>query len=165
MPINRRQLLGSAAVGVSRFAAASTAAPDFAAIRSEFPRATQEVYLDAAANMPLPRYVAEGMRRYGYRDHAATLIAALLDAAGYFDHLLPEVFAGYPRDLTSTPVEYPTACRPHAWAAGAPLLGLRTLLGLDTGTGGLTVAPHLGPGLGHVRLDGIPVRGRRERAG
>ncbi len=64
MPINRRQLLGSAAVGVSRFAAASTAAPDFAAIRSEFPRATQEVYLDAAANMPLPRYVAEGMRRY-----------------------------------------------------------------------------------------------------
>jgi selenocysteine lyase/cysteine desulfurase len=64
MPINRRQLLGSAAVGVSRFAAASTAAPDFAAIRREFPRATQEVYLDAAANMPLPRYVAEGMRRY-----------------------------------------------------------------------------------------------------
>jgi glycogen debranching enzyme len=109
--------------------------------------------------------IAEGMRRYGYRDHAATLIAALLDAAGYFDHLLPEVFAGYPRDLTSTPVEYPTACRPHAWAAGAPLLGLRTLLGLDTGTGGLTVAPHLGPGLGHVRLDGIPVRGRREQAG
>ena len=64
MPISRRQLLGSAAVGVSRFAAASTAAPDFAAIRKEFPRATQEVYLDAAANMPLPRYVAEGMRRY-----------------------------------------------------------------------------------------------------
>jgi len=109
--------------------------------------------------------IAEGMRRYGYRDHAATLVAALLDAAGYFDHLLPEVFAGYPRDLTSTPVEYPTACRPHAWAAGAPLLGLRTLLGLDTGTGGLTVAPHLGPGLGQVRLDGIPVRGRREQAG
>jgi glycogen debranching enzyme len=108
--------------------------------------------------------IAEGMRRYGYRDHAATLIAALLDAAGYFDHLLPEVFAGYPRDLTSTPVEYPTACRPHAWAAGAPLLGLRTLLGLDAATAGLTVASRLGAGIGHVRLDRIPVRGRRHQA-
>src|SRR5258708_2266028 len=64
MPINRRQLLSSAAIGVSSLAAASTATPDFPSFRKEFPRATQEVYLDAAANMPLPRYVAEGMRRY-----------------------------------------------------------------------------------------------------
>jgi glycogen debranching enzyme len=109
--------------------------------------------------------IAEGMRRCGYRDHAATLIAALLDAASYFDHLLPEVFAGYPRQLTSTPVEYPTACRPQAWAAGAPLLALRTLLGLDSATSGLTVAPHLGARIRRVRLDRIPVRGRYEQAG
>src|SRR5260221_5487871 len=64
MTINRRQLLGSAEMGVSNFAAASPPLPDFKSIRTEFPRATQEVYLDAAANMPLPRYVAEGMRRY-----------------------------------------------------------------------------------------------------
>lgn len=63
MPINRRQLLGSAAIGAASLAAAPTPA-DFAAIRKEFPRATQQVYLDAAANMPLPKYVAEGMRRY-----------------------------------------------------------------------------------------------------
>lgn len=64
MTINRRQLLGSAAIGVSGLAAASSALPDCRSFRKEFPRATQEVYLDAAANMPLPKYVAEGMRRY-----------------------------------------------------------------------------------------------------
>jgi glycogen debranching enzyme len=109
--------------------------------------------------------IAEGMRRYGHRDHAATLVAALLDAAGHFDDLLPEVFAGYPRELTSAPVEYPTACRPQAWAAGAPLLALRTLLGLDAATTGLTATPHLGPSLQQVRLEQIPARGRRENAG
>ena len=64
MSINRRRLLGSAAIGVSSLAAATTKLPDFASIRNEFPRATQQVYLDAAANMPLPKFVAEGMRRY-----------------------------------------------------------------------------------------------------
>jgi selenocysteine lyase/cysteine desulfurase len=48
-------------------ASALAAAPklsDFEAIRKEFPRATRQVYLDAAANMPLPKYTADGMRRY-----------------------------------------------------------------------------------------------------
>lgn len=66
MNINRRHLLSSAALGTSSLAAAAAAAtaPAFASIRQEFPRALQEVYLDAAANMPLPKYVAEGMRKY-----------------------------------------------------------------------------------------------------
>lgn len=63
MPVNRRQLLTSAALGAPPLAAA-TASSVFAEIRKEFPRANHEVYLDAAANMPLPKYVAEGMRRY-----------------------------------------------------------------------------------------------------
>jgi glycogen debranching enzyme len=107
---------------------------------------------------------AEGMRRYGYRDQAGTLVAALLDAAVHFDHLLPEAFAGYPRAQTRAPVEYPTACRPHAWAAAAPLLGLRTLLGLDAGAHGPTARPHLPSELGRIELDRIPVRGLKFRA-
>jgi selenocysteine lyase/cysteine desulfurase len=59
---NRRKFLGSAAMG-SPLAAAPKLS-DFESIRKEFPRATQQVYLDAAANMPLPKYTAEGMRRY-----------------------------------------------------------------------------------------------------
>ncbi|MBM3785585.1 MAG: aminotransferase class V-fold PLP-dependent enzyme [Acidobacteria bacterium] len=64
MPVNRRQLLGSVALAAPSLAAAAPASSVFAEIRKEFPRANQEVYLDAAANMPLPKYVAEGMRRY-----------------------------------------------------------------------------------------------------
>jgi selenocysteine lyase/cysteine desulfurase len=64
MTINRRQLLGSTALGAAALSAASGKQSDFEAIRKEFPRATQQVYLDAAANMPLPKHVAEGMRRY-----------------------------------------------------------------------------------------------------
>jgi glycogen debranching enzyme len=108
--------------------------------------------------------IAEGMRRYGYRDEAGTLVVGLLDAAVHFDYLLPEAFAGYPRAQTSTPVEYPTACRPQAWAAAAPLLGLRTLLGLDAGDYGLTARPHVPRELGRIELDRIPVRGHFRRA-
>jgi selenocysteine lyase/cysteine desulfurase len=63
MLTNRRQFLGSAAAASSMAAAPSTSA-DFAAVRKEFPRVTQQVYLDAAAHIPLPKYTAEGMRRY-----------------------------------------------------------------------------------------------------
>jgi selenocysteine lyase/cysteine desulfurase len=59
MSINRRQFLGSGAA-----LAAAANVPDFASIRDEFPRATRQVYLDAAAHMPLPKYTAEGIRRY-----------------------------------------------------------------------------------------------------
>jgi selenocysteine lyase/cysteine desulfurase len=62
MKTNRRQFLGSTAA--SALAAATPKTSDFDAVRKEFPRATQQVYLDAAANMPLPKYAAEGMRRY-----------------------------------------------------------------------------------------------------
>ncbi|MEO7653649.1 MAG: aminotransferase class V-fold PLP-dependent enzyme [Bryobacteraceae bacterium] len=64
MPINRRQLLGSTALGAPALAATASKVPDFKSIRAEFPRAVQQVYIDAAANMPLPKYAAEGMRRY-----------------------------------------------------------------------------------------------------
>ncbi|GAA5202252.1 glycogen debranching N-terminal domain-containing protein [Rugosimonospora acidiphila] len=108
--------------------------------------------------------IAEGMRRYGFHDEAATLVRAQLDAAEYFEYLLPEVFAGHPRSDTMTPVEYPTACRPQAWAAGAPLLGLRTLLGIDVEDGGLTVRPHVPPELGRLGLTEVPVRGQSRQA-
>jgi glycogen debranching enzyme len=77
--------------------------------------------------------IAAGLARYGHRDAAAAIAAAVLAAAPYFEHRLPEVFAGFPLALTSVPVAFPTASRPQAWAAGAPLLLLSTLLGLQPG--------------------------------
>jgi glycogen debranching enzyme len=96
--------------------------------------------------------VAEGMRRYGFRDEAGRLAEALLDAAAAFGNQLPEVFAGFPRDRSETPVEYPDALKPQSWAAGAPLLAIRTLLGLDAENGKPRARPHLPPSVGKLRL-------------
>jgi glycogen debranching enzyme len=105
--------------------------------------------------------VAEGLRRYGFRDEAAKVCAALFDAAVAFDNELPELFGGFARDETRTVVEYPDALRPQAWASGAPLLMLRTLLGLDVEDGRLRSRPHVPDSIGRVRLRGLRVRGRK----
>ena len=105
--------------------------------------------------------IAEGMRGYGYRAEAAVLAQALLEAAEAFDHRLPEVFAGFPRERTRMPVEYPTASRPQAWSAAAPLLVLRTLLGMDVDDGGLTCSPAPPSDFGMLRLRGVDVPGGR----
>jgi glycogen debranching enzyme len=104
---------------------------------------------------------AEGMHRYGLREHAGRVCQAILDAAVAFEHRLPEVFAGFARDGTDIPVPYPDALAPQAWSAGAPLLALRTLLGLDVVDGKLSSKPRVPKRLGRIRLKGIPVRGRR----
>jgi glycogen debranching enzyme len=75
--------------------------------------------------------IVAGLARYGYHDQAAGLAVAMLTAATYFEHRLPEVFAGFPVTETLVPVRFPTASRPQAWAAGAPLLLLSTLVGLE----------------------------------
>jgi len=107
---------------------------------------------------------AEGMRRYGERDSAAKLLEALFSIAGYFEHRLPEVFAGFSRSDTRMPVEYPNASRPQAWAAGTPLLALRTMLNMDIANGQLKAEPWMTDVFGPVTLDGIIVRGKRATA-
>ena len=67
----------------------------------------------------------------------------ILDAAEFFDGRLPEAFGGYERSLTKYPVQYPTACSPQAWSTGAPLLLLRTMLGLEPVGEHLVVDPAL----------------------
>ena len=76
-------------------------------------------------------FIAAGLARYGYRKEAAQIVAAIFEASVFFQYRLPEVFAGYDRNLTGFPVRYPTASSPQAWAAGAPLLGIRVLLGME----------------------------------
>ena len=78
--------------------------------------------------------IVAGLARYGYREAASAIASAILAAAPHFEHRLPEVFAGYPASVTSVPVAFPTASRPQAWAAGAPLLFLTTLLNLTPGS-------------------------------
>jgi glycogen debranching enzyme len=100
--------------------------------------------------------IARGLRRYGFHQEAARIAAGILDAAPYFDGRLPEAFAGYPREETRYPVQYPTACSPQAWSSSTPLALLRTLLGLDPSGDHLIVNPALPEHIGHIELLDIP---------
>jgi glycogen debranching enzyme len=103
-------------------------------------------------------FVAWGLRRYGFKDEAATIAAGILQAAEFFDGRLPEAFGGYPRAQTKYPVQYPTACSPQAWSTGAPLLLLRTMLGLEAQGEHLIVDPALPSEIGRLELLDIPGR-------
>jgi len=103
-------------------------------------------------------FIAWGLRRYGFKQEAARVAAGNLDAARFFGGRLPEAFGGYPRSMTKYPVQYPTACSPQAWSTGAPLLFLRTMLGLEPIGDHLIVDPALPEGFGRLELLDIPGR-------
>jgi glycogen debranching enzyme len=97
-------------------------------------------------------FIAWGLRRYGFKTEAARVAGGILDAAEVFDGRLPEAFGGYDRSFTKYPVQYPTACSPQAWSTGAPLLLLRTMLGLEPIDGHLVVDPALPSSIGRIEL-------------
>ena len=103
-------------------------------------------------------FIAWGLRRYGFKQEAAQIAAGILNAAAFFDGRLPEAFGGYEREATKYPVQYPTACSPQAWSTGAPLLLLRTMLGLEPIGDHLVVDPELPSGIGLLALLEIPGR-------
>lgn len=102
--------------------------------------------------------IAWGLRRYGYREEAARIAADILEAATFFNGRLPEALAGYRRSLTYFPVEYPTACSPQAWAAGTPLLLIRTMMGLEPIGDHLLVDPAVPREFDRLDVLGIPGR-------
>jgi glycogen debranching enzyme len=75
--------------------------------------------------------IAWGLARYRRWPEAQRIAQRLLNAAAHFNYQLPEVFAGLRRSETTFPIAYPTAAQPQAWAAGAPVLLLQILLGLQ----------------------------------
>ena len=103
-------------------------------------------------------FIALGLRRYGFKEEAARIAAGILDAAEFFAGRLPEAFGGYERGVTKYPVQYPTACSPQAWSTGAPLLLLRTMLGLEPVGDHLIVDPELPLSIGLLALLDIPGR-------
>lgn len=103
-------------------------------------------------------FIAWGLRRYGFKQEAAVLAGGILDAAEVFEGRLPEAFGGYERGVTKYPVQYPTACSPQAWSTGAPLLLMRTMLGLEPLGDHLVVDPALPESVGLLALLDIPGR-------
>ena len=106
-------------------------------------------------------FIAWGLRRYGFKEEAACVVAGIMEAAEVFEGRLPEAFGGYPRNLTKYPVQYPTACSPQAWSTGAPLLLLRAGLGLEPQGDNLIVDPALPMRMGNLEI--LDLRGRWKR--
>jgi glycogen debranching enzyme len=76
--------------------------------------------------------IAAGFRHYGLDAAARRVFAGLLRTAAYFrSYRLPEVFAGFSTSEFQSPVRYPVACHPQAWAAGSVPYLLSALLGLE----------------------------------
>ncbi|QBS37265.1 amylo-alpha-1,6-glucosidase [Thermaerobacter sp. FW80] len=107
--------------------------------------------------------IAWGMARQGYGEGVHRILAGLLAVAEQAtSHRLPELWCGF--SAAAGPfVPYPAACAPQAWAAGAPLLLVRALLGLepDAPAGVIRLQPVLPPWLAGVRLRGLRVGGGR----
>jgi glycogen debranching enzyme len=103
--------------------------------------------------------IAQGLERYGRWAEAQEIAHRLLAAAPYFEHELPEVFAGTTRDETAFPIAYPVATRPQAWAAGAAVLLLQVLLGLEPRRRARRLETSAPPGpppwLGEIQLSGV----------
>jgi len=106
---------------------------------------------------------AAGLARYGYRLEAQRIGVGLLDAAQHTGQRLPELFCGFDRAEFDSPVPYPTSCAPQAWAAAAPLLLVRSLLGLnpDVPAGVVRMAPAVPERMLPLRIERIPLAGAR----
>jgi glycogen debranching enzyme len=67
----------------------------------------------------------------GFREPAVKVLTSLFEAALNFrDYRLPELFCGVQRREQDEPVQYPVSCSPQAWASGAWLLMLTSILGI-----------------------------------
>jgi glycogen debranching enzyme len=107
--------------------------------------------------------LAAGFSRYGFRDLVTRLLEAMKDASMAVEmRRLPELICGFPRRPGEGPTQYPVACAPQAWSAGAVFMLLSAALGLgiDGCAGEITLArPALPPGIPMLRLTGLPVGG------
>jgi glycogen debranching enzyme len=105
--------------------------------------------------------IAAGFKRYGFDDASNRLAGQMMEAAqGFQDYRLPELFCGFDRSDAHTPVPYPVACSPQAWAAGSSFLFLETMLGLRAHADRRELEllhPHLPDWLGKVTLTDLRV--------
>ncbi len=105
--------------------------------------------------------IASGLSRYGHQAEAVRLLGALFDAAQHMDlKRMPELFCGFERREGRGPTQYPVACLPQSWAAGAVFMLLDACLGLSIDALARRIRfaqPTLPPFLDHVTMTGLAV--------
>lgn len=72
-----------------------------------------------------------GLCHYNLKRSAERIFSDLYEAALHFQYYrLPELFCGMSRQPNDSPVHYPVACTPQAWAAASFFMMLQGLLGI-----------------------------------
>jgi glycogen debranching enzyme len=107
---------------------------------------------------------AAGIARQGDRGDCVRLLRAVFETATHFEMRLPELFCGFARAQGATPVSYPVACLPQAWAAGSGFMLLQACLGVDIDGWRNEIhvdRPQLPVGVDQVALRGIEVGAHR----
>lgn len=110
--------------------------------------------------------IAAGFKRYHFDSQANTVISQIFAASQRFRYFrLPELFCGFQQDTRyySSPSEYPVSCSPQAWTAGAALLFVQTLLGLqpDAGRKLVRLHPAFPNWLNELTIENMAVAGQR----
>ncbi len=107
----------------------------------------------------------DGLVRVGARGGptASHLLQGLIAAGDHLDYRLPELFGGEQRTAGSRPLPYPAACRPQAWSAGATLLALRAVFGIepDVPAGVVHLRPMRPAPFARLAMEGMPLAGGR----
>jgi len=101
-----------------------------------------------------------GLAGTGYYAEASALLSGMVDAAARFGYRMPELWSGEER--RPSPLPYPAACRPQAWAAAGTIALLRAVVGLypDVPSGRISIRPMRPAPLGGIEVDGLRVADR-----
>jgi glycogen debranching enzyme len=74
----------------------------------------------------------EGLCKVGRGAEGMKVMDGMFEASqGHLSLRLPELFCGFSKRFSDTPVWYPVSCEPQAWAAGSLFLMLKSGLGLQ----------------------------------
>ncbi len=105
--------------------------------------------------------IAMGLRSLGLIDQAIEVAQALTDMTFYQPYQRPpELFCGYEREADNSPVRYPVACSPQAWATGSifQLLQMTVNLVPDAPSNYLRVIdPTLPESINHLSLHNLRI--------
>jgi glycogen debranching enzyme len=100
-----------------------------------------------------------GLSRAGFTREVEVIVSAMMHAAEGFEYTrLPELFCGYDQN-TGSPIPYPVACSPQAWAAGTTLTFIQALLGIcpDAISRSITLNPTLPSEMNHLSVSGMKI--------
>lgn len=105
-----------------------------------------------------------GMARYGERAAVVQVLDQMFQAAVRFEGRLPELYCGFARHRHGdSPVGYPVACAPQAWASGSAFMALQAALGISIDGWKEEIRilrPHLPHGVEALEIRGLRVGSR-----